>query len=74
MPVILDPHSYDLWLDPGSADVPPVSELLKRFDAADLLLPGEYAHQSRPQMMTRSAAQQWSGAWSGAFVLTPQMP
>ena len=30
MPVILDPDSYDLWLDPGMKDV---AELLKPYDA-----------------------------------------
>jgi putative SOS response-associated peptidase YedK len=33
MPVILDPGSYDLWLDPGMTDVRVVSELLKPYDA-----------------------------------------
>ena len=33
MPVILDPDSYDLWLDPGMKDVATVSELLKPSDA-----------------------------------------
>ena len=33
MPVILDPASYDLWLDPGMANVAAVSELLKPYDA-----------------------------------------
>jgi len=33
MPVILDPDSYYLWLDPGMKDVSAVSELLKPFDA-----------------------------------------
>jgi putative SOS response-associated peptidase YedK len=33
MPVILNPDAYDLWLDPGFADVAAVSELLKPFDA-----------------------------------------
>jgi putative SOS response-associated peptidase YedK len=33
MPVILDPDSYDLWLDPGMADAQVVSELLKPYDA-----------------------------------------
>jgi putative SOS response-associated peptidase YedK len=33
MPVILDPDSYDLWLDPGMKDVAALSELLKPFDA-----------------------------------------
>jgi putative SOS response-associated peptidase YedK len=33
MPVILDPESYDLWLDPGMTDVVEVSNLLKPFDA-----------------------------------------
>jgi putative SOS response-associated peptidase YedK len=33
MPVILDPDSYDLWLDPGMTDVVEVSNLLKPFDA-----------------------------------------
>ena len=33
MPVILDPDSYDLWLDPGLTDAQVVSELLKPYDA-----------------------------------------
>ena len=33
MPVILDPDSYDLWLDPGMRDVSVATELLKPFDA-----------------------------------------
>jgi putative SOS response-associated peptidase YedK len=33
MPVILDPDSYDLWLDPGMKDVSAASELLKSYDA-----------------------------------------
>ncbi len=32
MPVILDPDSYDLWLDPGMQNVAAVSELLKPYD------------------------------------------
>ena len=34
MPVILNPDSYDLWLDPGMTDVSVVSEVLKPYDAA----------------------------------------
>ena len=33
MPVILDPDSYDLWLDPGMQDVAAASDLLKPYDA-----------------------------------------
>ncbi|HYM77470.1 MAG TPA: SOS response-associated peptidase [Candidatus Dormibacteraeota bacterium] len=33
MPVILDPDSYDLWLDPGVQDASWASELLKPYDA-----------------------------------------
>jgi putative SOS response-associated peptidase YedK len=33
MPVILDPDTYDLWLDPGMSDVHAASELLKPYDA-----------------------------------------
>jgi len=33
MPVILDPDSYDLWLDPGMQNVAAASELLKPYDA-----------------------------------------
>jgi putative SOS response-associated peptidase YedK len=33
MPVILDPDSYDLWLDPGMTNVGAASELLKPYDA-----------------------------------------
>lgn len=33
MPVILDPDSYDLWLDPGMQNMADVSNLLKPCDA-----------------------------------------
>ena len=33
MPVILDPDSYDIWLDPGMRNVTTASELLKPYDA-----------------------------------------
>lgn len=33
MPVILDPDSYDLWLDPGMEDVAAATDLLKPCDA-----------------------------------------
>ena len=33
MPVILDPGSYDLWLDPGMQDVTRLFEVLKPYDA-----------------------------------------
>ena len=33
MPVILDPDSYDPWLDPGMQNVATISELLKPYDA-----------------------------------------
>jgi putative SOS response-associated peptidase YedK len=36
MPVILDPDSYDLWLDPGMRDVIVVSEMLKPYDARQM--------------------------------------
>jgi putative SOS response-associated peptidase YedK len=32
MPVILDPDTYDLWLDPGMTNVAAASELLKPYD------------------------------------------
>jgi putative SOS response-associated peptidase YedK len=32
MPVILDPDSYDLWLDPGMRNVDAVADLLKPYD------------------------------------------
>jgi putative SOS response-associated peptidase YedK len=33
MPVILDPDSYDLWLDPGMQNVAAASDLFKPYDA-----------------------------------------
>jgi putative SOS response-associated peptidase YedK len=36
MPVILDPDSYDLWLDPGMQDVAAITELLKPYDARSM--------------------------------------
>ena len=37
MQVILDPDSYDLWLDPGVTNVQMISELLKPYDAQLIL-------------------------------------
>lgn len=34
MPVILDPHCCDRWLDPGTTDTTVISEFLKPFDAS----------------------------------------
>ena len=36
MPVILDPDTYDLWLDPGMRDVRVTSEMLKPYDARQM--------------------------------------
>jgi putative SOS response-associated peptidase YedK len=36
MPVILDPDSYDLWLDPGMQNVTAIADLLKPYDARDM--------------------------------------
>jgi putative SOS response-associated peptidase YedK len=36
MPVILDPGSYDLWLDPGMQNIAAISELLKPYDARQM--------------------------------------
>jgi len=36
MPVILEPDSYDLWLDPGMQNVAAVSDLLKPYDARQM--------------------------------------
>jgi putative SOS response-associated peptidase YedK len=33
MPVILDPDTYELWLDPGMTNVAEATELLKPYDA-----------------------------------------
>jgi putative SOS response-associated peptidase YedK len=33
MPVILDPETYDLWLDPGMTNVEAVGQMLKPYDA-----------------------------------------
>jgi putative SOS response-associated peptidase YedK len=33
MPVILDPDSYDLWLDPGMKDAEAAAEMLRPYDA-----------------------------------------
>jgi putative SOS response-associated peptidase YedK len=33
MPVILDPDSYDLWLDPGMQDISTASEMLRPYGA-----------------------------------------
>ena len=36
MLVILDPRSFDLWLDPGMQNVAAISELLKPYDASQM--------------------------------------
>jgi putative SOS response-associated peptidase YedK len=36
MSVILDPDSYDLWLDPGMRNVTTASEMLKPYDAGQM--------------------------------------
>jgi putative SOS response-associated peptidase YedK len=36
MPVILDPDTYELWLDPGMTNVEAVSEMLKPYDARQM--------------------------------------
>jgi putative SOS response-associated peptidase YedK len=36
MPVILEPDTYDLWLDPWMKDVGAASDLLKPFDARQM--------------------------------------
>jgi putative SOS response-associated peptidase YedK len=36
MPVIIDPDSYDLWLDPGMTNAAAASGLLKPFDAKSM--------------------------------------
>lgn len=33
MPIVLDPNSYELWLDPGFTDAAAVSDMLKPYDA-----------------------------------------
>jgi putative SOS response-associated peptidase YedK len=38
MPVILDPESYDLWLDPETQNVAAISELLKPYHASQMQL------------------------------------
>jgi len=48
MPVILDPDSFDLWLDPGMRDVAAASELLKPYDARLIaVLSRQHANQPR---------------------------
>jgi hypothetical protein len=44
MPVILDPGSYDLWLDPEMSNVSEISELLKPYDPRFM---GSYAVSTR---------------------------
>jgi hypothetical protein len=46
MPVILEPDSYDLWLDPWMKDAGAASELLKPCDALQVL-PDQHSDQLR---------------------------
>ena len=36
MPVILNPDSYDLWLDPGMQNVAAIFDFLKPYDARQM--------------------------------------
>ena len=36
MPVILDPASYDFWLEPGMQNVAAISELLQPYDGSQM--------------------------------------
>jgi len=54
MPVILDPGSYDLWLDPGMQNVAAISELLKPYDARVMRC---YAVSSRLNHVTNDDAE-----------------
>ncbi|HMK31141.1 MAG TPA: SOS response-associated peptidase [Terriglobales bacterium] len=45
MPVILQPDSYELWLDPGMTNVQVISDVLKPRSAVHAVLPGEHADQ-----------------------------
>jgi putative SOS response-associated peptidase YedK len=48
MPVILDPDSYDFWLDPGMNDVRAVSELVEALRCeADAVLSREQSREQR---------------------------
>jgi putative SOS response-associated peptidase YedK len=54
MPVILDPDSYDLWLDPGMKEVGLVSELLKPCNAGIMR---SYPVSSRVNQVTNDDAE-----------------
>ena len=54
MPVILNPDSYDLWLDPGFTDVAAASEMLKPLDPATMRC---YAVSSRVGNVTKDDAE-----------------
>src|ERR1022692_4900779 len=47
MPVILDPDSYDLWLDPGITNMSAVSELLTHFRRKVMASAGERQSRSK---------------------------
>jgi len=60
MPVILDPDSYDLWLDPGMTDVAAASDLLKPYEARLKRCYPVSTRVNSYRMMTRSAADLWN--------------
>jgi putative SOS response-associated peptidase YedK len=65
MPVILDPDTYDLWLDPGMKDAGTAAELLKPYDA-HAMLPGKHPDQPRGQRRRGMQCTRGTGPDSGS--------
>ena len=59
MPVILDPDSYDLWLDPGMSVVSAATDLLKPYDAQLMQCYPINTRINTWRTMTRSAHAEW---------------
>jgi hypothetical protein len=49
LPVVLDPDSYDLWLDPGMNDERGVRTVEALGCPADAVLSGEHSDQQRSE-------------------------
>ena len=62
MPAILDPDSYDLWLDPGMTNVEAVSEMLKPYDARRCGATRSARASITSPMRTQSAQHPWNSS------------
>ena len=48
MPVILDPESYEIWLDPDLCEPGPIQPLLRPFEEDEMIVDPVSTHVNKP--------------------------